>query len=44
MSAPVALIEPLADKLGAAIGALTHIQEIVNGEAGTQVVPGTEER
>ena len=28
----------------AAIGALTHIQQIVNGEAGTQVVPGTEER
>ncbi len=28
----------------AAIGALTQIQQIVEGEAGTQVVPGTEER
>jgi len=28
----------------AAIGALTQIQQIVNGQAGTQVVPGTEER
>jgi carbamate kinase len=27
----------------AAIGALTHIEEIVNGDAGTQVVPRTEE-
>ena len=28
----------------AAIGSLTQIHQIVNGEAGTQVVPGTEER
>lgn len=28
----------------AAIGALTQIQQIVDGQAGTQVVPGTEER